>query len=210
MERQFQKVPLEHGWEKFFNGNVCLSIEQEDYSHQCRWTISNWQAKTENMEPTWKTLMNDVELGEPTSSLDLVYLGCSQRECKISNEIVANCRDMFQPRSSAGAMEKNDRPELQGNLMHEQYLLVTWKVTQRNVWKDIANFRIKLRNNYTKSRHHARMTINLRKKKMDQLIINCLLTNCSDISIFDTYSEAWCFAICDETCSCSDEMDKIL
>ena len=31
--------------------------------------------KTENMEPTWKILMNGVDLGEPTSLLDHVYFG---------------------------------------------------------------------------------------------------------------------------------------
>ena len=41
--------------------------------------------KTENIEPTWKVLMKDVELGEPISFLDCMYLGC-----KINNEIVAN------------------------------------------------------------------------------------------------------------------------
>ena len=50
--------------------------------------------------------MEDVDLGEPTSFLDHVYLGCTQRECKISNEIVANYRDMFESRISAGAKEK--------------------------------------------------------------------------------------------------------
>ena len=44
-ERQFEKVLLEHGWEKFSIGNVCLSTEQEDYSYQCMWTMSNWQAR---------------------------------------------------------------------------------------------------------------------------------------------------------------------
>ena len=62
--------------------------------------------KTENIEPTWKILMKDVDLGEPTSFLDHVRLGCTQRECTISNEIVANCRDMFESRISAGAKEK--------------------------------------------------------------------------------------------------------
>ena len=91
--------------------------------------------KTENIEPTWKILMKDVDLGEPTSFLDHVYLGCTQRECKISNEIVANNRDMFGSRISAGAN--------QGNLMQKQYLLspMTWKVMQSNVWKDISNLR---------------------------------------------------------------------
>ena len=38
--------------------------------------------------------------------LDHVYLGCTQRECQISNDIVANYRDMFESRFSAGAKEK--------------------------------------------------------------------------------------------------------
>ena len=40
---------------------------------------------------------------------------------------------------------------------------------QRNAWKDIAKWRIKRRNNFSKSRRHAWMTINLKKKKLDQL-----------------------------------------
>ena len=62
--------------------------------------------KTENTEPTWKILMKDVDLGEQTSFLDHVFLGCTQRECKISNDIVASYRDMFESKMSAGAKEK--------------------------------------------------------------------------------------------------------
>ena len=123
--------------------------------------------KTENMEPTWKILMKDVDLGEPTSFLDHVYLGCTQRECQISNEIVANYTS--ESRISAGAKEKR-LSELQGNLMQKQYILgpMIWKVMQRNVWKDIANLRIKNSTIIQKSQHHAWMTINLMKKKMSQ------------------------------------------
>ena len=62
--------------------------------------------KTENIEPIWNFFMKDVDLGEPTSFLDHVYLGCTERLCKISNEIVANFRDMFESRISDGAKEK--------------------------------------------------------------------------------------------------------
>ena len=79
-------------------------------------------SKTENIEPTWKILMDDVDLGEPTSFLDHVYLGCTQRECQISTDIVTNYRDMFESRIFAGAKE-NYRPELQGHLMQKKYLL---------------------------------------------------------------------------------------
>ena len=62
--------------------------------------------KTENIEPTWKILMEDADLGEPTSFLDHENLGCTQRECQFSKDIVANYRDMFESRISAGAKEK--------------------------------------------------------------------------------------------------------
>ena len=61
--------------------------------------------KKQNLDPMWKVLNKEVDLGEPSSFLDHVYLGCTQRECKISNDIVASYRDMFESRISAGAKE---------------------------------------------------------------------------------------------------------
>ena len=85
-----------------------------------------------------------------------------------TSEICSNPGILLEPR-------QNYLPELQGNLMQKQYLLglMTWKVTQRSVWREIANLQIKRLNNYTKSQRHAWMTINLKKKKMSQLE-NCL------------------------------------
>ena len=48
----------------------------------------------------------EVDLGEPTSFLDHVNLGCTQRQCEISKDIVENCRTMFESKISAGATEK--------------------------------------------------------------------------------------------------------
>ena len=54
----------------------------------------------------WKVLNKEVDLGDPTSFLDHVYLGCTQRQCEISKDIVDNYRTMFESRISAGATEK--------------------------------------------------------------------------------------------------------
>ena len=50
--------------------------------------------------------MKDVDLGEPTSFLDHVYLGCTQRESQMSKDIVDNYRSFFESRISAGATGK--------------------------------------------------------------------------------------------------------
>ena len=62
--------------------------------------------KKQDIDPMWKLLNKEVDLGEPTSFLDHVYLGCTQRQCEISKDIVDNYRTMFESRISAGGLEK--------------------------------------------------------------------------------------------------------
>ena len=59
-----------------------------------------------NLDPMWKVLNKEVDVGEPTSFLDHAYLGCTQRQCEISKDIVDNYRTMFESRISAGRVEK--------------------------------------------------------------------------------------------------------
>ena len=62
--------------------------------------------KKQNLDPMWKVLNKEIDLGERTSFLDHVYLGCTQRQCKISKDVVDNYRTMFESRISAGRAEK--------------------------------------------------------------------------------------------------------
>ena len=52
-----------------------------------------------------------LNLGEPTSFLDHVYLGCTQIQCEISKDIVDNYRTMFESRISPGGTEKLPFPQ---------------------------------------------------------------------------------------------------
>ena len=62
--------------------------------------------KKPNMAPMVKKLVTHVDLGEPTSFLDDVYLGCTQRECKPNEIIIEQSTKMFESRIS-GATEKS-------------------------------------------------------------------------------------------------------
>ena len=62
--------------------------------------------KKQNIDPMWKLINKEVDLGEPTFFLDHVSLGCTQRRCEISKDIVDNYRTMFESRISAGGKEK--------------------------------------------------------------------------------------------------------
>ena len=57
--------------------------------------------KNRFFSPTCKILMKNVDLGEPTSFLDHVYLGCTQRECQMSKDIADNYRSMIESKISA-------------------------------------------------------------------------------------------------------------
>ena len=67
--------------------------------------------KKPNLDPMWKVLNKEVDLGEPTSFMDHVYLGCTQRQCEINKDIVDNYRTMFESRISAGRTEKLPFPQ---------------------------------------------------------------------------------------------------
>ena len=84
-ERQFEKILLKQGKEKIPNWE-CLFVHREKGY----------------VVPMWKLLNKEVDLGEPTSFLDYVYLGCTQRQCEISKDIMDNYRTMFESRISAG------------------------------------------------------------------------------------------------------------
>ena len=62
--------------------------------------------KKQNIDPMWTVLKKEVDLGEPTSFLDHVYLGCLKRQCEISKDVVDNYRAMFASRISAVRTEK--------------------------------------------------------------------------------------------------------
>ena len=66
--------------------------------------------KKQNLDPMWKLLNKEVDLGEPTFFLDHENLGCTQRKCEISQDIVDNYRTMFESRISAGGNRKTTIP----------------------------------------------------------------------------------------------------
>ena len=95
-----------YGWEKVSNWE-CLFVHREKGLFLSVYVDDiKLAGKKQNMNPMWKVLNKEVDLGEPTSFLDHVYLGCTQRQCEISKNIVDNYRTMFESRISAVGTEK--------------------------------------------------------------------------------------------------------
>ena len=86
-ERQFEKILLKHGWEKIPNWEclfvhrgkgIFLSVYVDDIK---------LGGKKQNLDPMWKLLNKEVDLGEPISFLDHENLVCTQRQCEVSKDL---------------------------------------------------------------------------------------------------------------------------
>ena len=105
-ERQFEKILLQHGWEKVPYWKCSfVHCEKGLFLSVCVDDIK-LAGKKQNIDPMWIVRNKEVDLGEPTSFLDHVYLGCTQRQCEMSKDIMDNYRTMFESRIFAGATAK--------------------------------------------------------------------------------------------------------
>ena len=90
---------------RFPIGNAYSYTLKKGYSYLCVDDIK-LAGKKHNINPMWKVLKKEVDSGEPSSFLDHENLGCIQRQCEASKDIVDNYRTMFEARMSTWATEK--------------------------------------------------------------------------------------------------------
>ena len=95
--------------------------------------------------------------------------------------------------------------------MQKQYRLgpMTWKVTQRNVWKDMRTCELKRLNNYIKSRRMDDHQFS----EAENETVGELSTVCSQMSSnVCIWLVLWdlSFVVCEQACSCGHNVDEIL
>ena len=187
-ERQFEKVLQEHCWEIFPNwARLRKPRKRSTLVCVCGRYQAGWK-KNKYMSPTWRILMIDVALGKPKSSSTTFYWVAFNETAK-RTEIVKNYRYVWIQDLSLQEIIKNFQfPRNRTHIF--PHGLMTWKVMQRNVWKDVANWQTRQRNNHTESQHHA---------------LKCLF--------FGTYWLALYFMFCEQTtflAQFSSKMDQSL
>ena len=127
--------------------------------------------------------MKDVDLGEPTSFLDHVYLGCTQRECQISKDTVDNYRNMFESRISAGVKENLPVSE------KSDANISSWSYDMEGHAKKCVERYCELANETTQQLHKVAtpcMDDHQFKEEENGIswrFVNSLLTNCCEVSI---------------------------
>ena len=157
---QFEKILLKYGWEKVSNWE-CLFVHREKGLFLSVYVDDiKLAGKKQNIDPMWKVLNKEVDLGEPTSFLDYVNLGCTQRQCVISKDIVDNHRTIVESRISAGRTEKLPYSE---NLRSS-----SWSCKMEGHAKKCVERYFELANRTTQQLHkvllHASMTTTSKRK----------------------------------------------
>ena len=168
--------------------------------------------KKENIEPTRKILLKDVDLAEPTSFLDHVYLGCTQRECQISKNFVDNYREMSESRISSGAKEKlptraSGKPDAE--------TISSWSYDMEGHAKKCVERYCELANKTTQQLFKVATPCMDDHQFTEEIeSVGELSTVCSQIVlnffVSGSYWETWYFVVCEQTCSRDRKMDKIL
>ena len=139
--------------------------------------------KKQNINPMWKVSNKEVDLGEPTSFLDHVFLGCTQRQCEISKDIVDNYRPMFESRISAGTTEKLP--------CWENLRISSWSCDMEGHAKKCVERYCELASKTTQQLYkvstpcidnHQRRRIEIRGR-----VVKRMFSNCSEMFILGTY-----------------------
>ena len=74
-----RRCPIENAYSYTIEKGLFLPVYVDDIK---------LAGKKQNIDPMWKVLNKEVDLGDPTSFLDHVHLGCTQRQCEISKDIL--------------------------------------------------------------------------------------------------------------------------
>ena len=104
-EGQVEEALLELGWDNVPNREGLFVHRRQGLFLSVFVDDIKLGGKKQNMAPTWKKWMKNVDLDEPTSFLDHAFLGWTQRECKLNENIFGAFSKMFESRISAEATD---------------------------------------------------------------------------------------------------------
>ena len=81
-ERQFEEILLKYYWEKVSNWECSFVHRQKGLFLSVYVDDIKLAGKKQNIDPMWKLLNKEVDLGEPTFFLDHVYLAAVKDNVK--------------------------------------------------------------------------------------------------------------------------------
>ena len=197
------EIPLKvSNWECFFvhcENEIFLSVYVDDIK---------LAGKEKNINSMWKILNKEVDLEDPTSFLDHVHLGCTQRRCEISKDIVDNYRAMFESRISA------ERTQKASTLWESSYFfMVLWyggscqEMCGAILWVGQQDDATTLPSICSMLRWPS---FQRGRIKICRRIVESMLSNCSEMLKLGKNWKTSCSMVSEQTCTIDFKMDQSL
>ena len=171
---------------RFPIGNAYSYTVKKGYSYLCLWMTSNWLERNKTLTQCGKSHersrfgRTNIFPWQRLFGLHSTRFRNEQRYLWTITEMCLNPGFLHEQHKSYPVQEDLTHISLHGPMIR--------KVMHRNVWSDIAGWRLQQPSNCTKSQLHALMTINSKKKNWG-LLENFLsmLSNCPQMSVFGTH-----------------------
>ena len=205
-ERQFEKILMKYGWKKVFKWECFFVHRQKRLFLSVYVDDIKLVGKKQNSNSMWKVFNKEVDLGEPTSFLDHVYLGRTQRQCDTSKDIVDNYKPMLESRISAGATEKLP---CSGNLR-----ISSWSCDMEGHAKKCVERYCDLANKTTQQLYKVSTPcIDDHRFKEEELksvgeLSKVMLSNRSEMLILGTYWTTRYSMVSEQTCTIDHKTDQ--
>ena len=207
-ERQFEKILLQHGLGEGFQLGMLIRTPRKRIILVCvcGWQKIGWK-ETKHLIRCGEYSIKKVDLGEPTSFFDHVFLGCTQRQCEMSKDIVDNYRAMFESRISAEGTEKLP--------YSENFCISSWCYDMEGHSKKCVERYCELANKTTQQLHKVSTPcihgLHFKEEEMKSVgeLSQGFLSLRSDMQKLGTYWKTW-YSMVSETCTIDYKVDQSL
>ena len=149
--------------------------------------------KKQNLDPMWKLLNKEVDLGEPTSFMDHVYSGCTQWQCQISKNYGGQLPNHVWIANFRGVSGKTTIPS-----KSSYFFMILWysgsckEMCGAILWVGEQDDTATLQSIYSL---HRWQPLQRGRNKICWRIATSMVSNCSKMLIFGTYWTTWYFVV---------------
>ena len=109
--RQFEKILSKYGWEKVSNWECLFSHREKGLFLSVYVDDVKLAGKKQHIDQMWKVLIQEADLGEPTSFLDPVYLVALNENTKLAKKSLTITKICSNPGFPRGELRNYHTPE---------------------------------------------------------------------------------------------------
>ena len=197
-ERQCEKILLKYVWEKVSKLGMFSLTDEKGLFLSVDVDDIKLAGKKHNINPMWKVLNKEVDLGEPTSFLDHVYLGCTQKTMWNEQRYCGQLQNHVWIANFCGEIR-----EITILSTYSYFFMVMW-----HGWSCKQKCGAILR--VSKQDDSTTVPSYKRRSQIRGRMVKSMLSNCSEMLVLGTNWKTWYSMVGEQTSTIDHKMDKSL